>query len=130
MVKENKFKKYFSNLNSEENWEKKQRIGKLLTGFAIVLAGSLILIKQMGIHLPNWLLSWEMILIVVGFISLIKNNFKKVSGYILVLIGGTFILHDLIPEIINPRLLWPVIIIFVGFSMILKSFNNKKESLF
>lgn len=131
MRKENKFKQHFNNLQMDANWEKRQRTGKILSGFFIIIAGFLILLKQMGIEIPHWILSWEMILIVIGFITLIKHSFKKMSGYILILIGATFMLHDLLPDYINPKLLWPILIISIGFSMVLKSlFKDTKKMSF
>jgi predicted membrane protein len=131
MKTEKQFKNRFNNLNMDANWEKRQQTGKILAGFFIIIAGFLILLKQMGTEIPHWILSWEMILIVIGVITLIKHNFKKTSGYVLILIGATFMLHDLLPDYINPKLLWPILIIFVGVSMILKSlFKDKKKQAF
>lgn len=131
MEKETQFKNRFNNLSMDSNWEKRQRIGKILAGFFIIIAGFLILLKQMGTEIPHWILSWEMILIVIGVITLIKHNFKKTSGYVLILIGATFMLHDLLPDYINPKLLWPILIIFIGASMILKSlFKDQKKQTF
>jgi len=131
MKKETQFKNRFNNLNMDANWEKRHKTGKILAGFFIIIAGFLILLKQMGTEIPHWILSWEMILIVIGVITLIKHNFKKTSGYVLILIGATFMLHDFLPDYINPRFLWPVLIIFIGLTMILKSlFRDNKNHAF
>ena len=131
MKRETQFKNRFNNLNMDANWEKRHKTGKILAGLFIIIAGILILLKQMGTEIPHWILSWEMILIVVGFVSLIKHSFKKTSGYVLILIGATFMLHDFMPDYINPRFLWPVLIIFIGLTMILKSlFRDNKNQPF
>lgn len=131
MRKENRFKERFNNLQMDENWEKRQRTSKTIAGLFIVTAGSLILAKQMGVEIPHWVLSWEMILIAVGFVSLIKHQFKRMGGYILILIGSVFMLQDVMPDLINQKFLWPVLIIFFGIVMIFKSLfrGQKKKSV-
>ncbi|MEN9304476.1 MAG: hypothetical protein RL264_2905 [Bacteroidota bacterium] len=128
MKREHRFKEHFNHWNMDENWAKRQRISKALAGGLIVTAGSLILAKQMGAPLPHWLFSWEMILISIGFVSLVKHQFKRMGGYIMVFIGSTFKLHDIFPNVVDTKILWPVIIIFIGAYMIFKSlFGGQKK---
>jgi len=115
----------------DENWETKQRSSKVIFGVLVLAVGVLILLKQIGIHIPHWLLSWEMILIAVGSVLLIKHNFKKTAGYILILIGSLFMLKDFYPDLIEARFIWPVLIILIGASMILKNgfFKTEKKEI-
>lgn len=113
----------------DENWERNQRNSKIFGGLLVITAGVLILLNQMGFAFPPFLLSWEMILIAVGSVMLVKHNFKKTGAYIMILIGLTFMLNDIYPDVINTKFIWPVLIIALGISMILKTGNSKKQKL-
>lgn len=108
-------------MEMDENWMKNHRNSKILGGLFVIAAGVLILLKQIGMPIPHWVLSWEMILILIGFVMLVKHNFKKTGAYILILIGGAFLANDFVPDLIEPRFIWPVLIIILGASMIFKS---------
>lgn len=110
----------------DENWEKNNRNSKILGGLLVIGAGALILIKQLGMPIPGFLLSWEMILIAIGSVMLVKHNFKKPGAYIMIAIGSVFLLHDFMPNVIEPKFIWPILIIALGISMILKPFTKKK----
>lgn len=103
------------------SWQKSQRRGKALGGFFIVLFGLLYLLAELGVQIPRWVFSWEMILITIGFVVTVKHKFKKLFGYALMAVGLVFLLRDFYPFYINVRLLLPVIIIVWGLSMIFKS---------
>jgi predicted membrane protein len=126
-------KKHKNCMHMDENWEKHQRNSKILSGIFVIAAGVLILLKQSGMFIPHWLLSWEMILIAVGCVMLIKHNFKKTSAYVVIAIGGLFMLHDLLPDLIDRRMIWPIVIILIGFSILLKSlfpgFKKKQPTI-
>lgn len=115
----------------DENWDSRQRNSKLLGGLIVIAAGVLILLRQSGMLIPHWLLSWEMILIAIGVVMLVKHNFKKTGAYILIVIGGLFMLNDFVPDLIEPRFIWPVLIIVLGVSMLLKSgfMTSKKKNI-
>lgn len=115
----------------DENWERNHRNSKIVAGLIIIAAGVLILMKQVGMEIPKWLLSWEMILISIGVVMLIKHNFKKIGAYILIAIGSVFLLNDVFKDFIEPRFIWPVVIIIIGLSIILKTglFKGKKEKV-
>lgn len=127
--KKNKMKKSKHFMEMDENWEKNHRNSKILGGLFVIAAGVLILLKQIGLPIPHWLLSWEMILILIGIVMLVKHNFKKTGAYILIFIGAAFLANDFVPDIIEPRFIWPVLIIILGASMILKSgaISSKKK---
>ena len=128
MEREHRLKKRFSELRMDENWQKRQRVGKITAGIFVITAGVLILMSQMGMVLPHWLLSWKMILIAAGVVNLIKHQFRHLAGYILIAIGGTFILSETMPNVVDPKFLWPFLIIFIGASMIFKSlFRGQKK---
>lgn len=121
----------------DQRTEKNHMRSKTLTGLIIVAVGILIFLDQIGLHIPRWLLKWEMILIAVGIVSLIKHSFRKTSGYIMILIGSAFLLNDFFPNVIDVQYIWPLIIVIFGLSILFKSglfgkrlLNKRKESAF
>lgn len=122
--------KNFNNpFEMDNNWQKNQMRSKILAGILIIMAGVLIFLNQIGMQIPHWLLSWEMILMAAGFVTLVKHSFRKTAGYIMILIAAVFMLNDFYPGIIEVRFVWPLLIIVVGLSMLFKSglFNFKKQ---
>lgn len=109
--------------------EKNHQKSKVIGGLLVIVAGILVLLHQMHLPIPKWLLSWEMILIAIGFVMLIKHNFQKTGAYIMILIGGVFMLKDFYPTLIETRFVWPVLIIVFGISMLLKNtkWSSKKK---
>lgn len=100
---------------------------KLLAGLLVITFGVLILLSQIGFHIPKYLYSWEVILMVIGFLSLVKHKFRKTWGYVLIAVGGVFLLNDFYPHTIEMRFVYPAIIIIVGFSIVLKSLYREKN---
>jgi predicted membrane protein len=131
MDKRERFRRKFNAQFMDEDWQKRQRISKIVTGLLIIAAGILIMLKQMGIFIPHWILSWKMLLIAIGFLTLIKHKFKNTGGYIMIMIGTAFLLKDIVPGWIDPKFIWPVIIIGVGILIIAKTiiFDPKKKML-
>lgn len=101
------------------------RKGKSIAGAILLVVGVLLLIKQFDLFFfPNWLFSFPMILIALGFFIGAKNNFRNVASIILIIIGTAFLLDDIIPGFHLHNISWPVIIICFGVWLILK--RNKR----
>lgn len=101
--------------------QKGHRRGKIAGGLAIVFFGVVYLLKQLGYHIPSYLLSWQMILIVIGIVVLIKHKFSKFHGYLMIIIGKLFLLAEWYPKLINVKIILPVAIIIVGLAIVFLS---------
>ncbi|AEA42885.1 LiaF transmembrane domain-containing protein [Fluviicola taffensis] len=115
--------------------QKSHRRGKIAGGLAIVFFGIIYLMKQLGYHVPSYLLSWQMVLIVVGIIVLIKHKFRKFHGYLLIIIGKLFLLSEWYPHLINNKIIFPIGLIIVGLFIVFsksKRFDryNKRKKRF
>ena len=69
----------------------------LISGIAFLLLGVTWLLRRLDIdiQLPDWVLSWQMFLILLGAI-LSSNSEKKSSGLILMGLGTLFLALDLL----------------------------------
>jgi len=104
--------------------QKSHRRGKIAGGLGIVFFGVVYLLKQLGYHIPDYLLSWQMILIVIGIVVLIKHKFSKFHGYLMIIVGKLFLWAPWYPNLINVKIIIPVAIIVVGLAVVFLS--NKK----
>lgn len=94
--------------------------GNLTIGLIILVIGSVLLFRKMGIFIPGWILSWPMILITIGLITLVKHNFKSGFGVFMVLFGSFFLLkRELNLPFEIEQYLIPVGLIVLGLFIIL-----------
>jgi len=100
---------------------------RLLVGMLLILVGiALVLDKMHFIFLPGWVISWPMLLLVIGVFSMLTND-RPVPGIFLILIGGFFlaqrVFHDFGYYFFN---FWPVIFIVAGIFIILSLASGHK----
>lgn len=109
------------------HWKKYRHTtaGRVLAGTLVVVAGAVLLAKQLGVEMPEWLFTWPMLLILIGLYSGARHLFCNPSWVILVGIGGVFLYDQCNPDINLATLIWPSIIILIGLLMILKSRKPK-----
>lgn len=108
-----------------------KRNKSIYTGVAILLVGLIWLLRKMGLELPYWLLSWEMLLIAIGAIIGIDTKFKNPTSYILMAIGSVFLIDDVfgIPFRVMDYF-WPLLVITVGLVIIFQSRIRAKRVAF
>ena len=103
-----------------EELEQRHRRGKVWAGIFIVAVGSLLLARQLGALIPEWIFSWKMLLIGVGLFMGARRAFRGAGWLIPVAIGSVFLLEDFYPELTVKAYLWPLLFIFLGLVMIFK----------
>lgn len=105
--------------NSRVNHSRRK---KSFFGLAVILFGVWWLLRRMDIEIvPDWVMTWPMILIIIGLFQLISHGFRSVGGYIMVFIGSVFLAKNAfnIPITIEPYF-WPVVVIFIGIIIFFK----------
>lgn len=112
----------------EPGTKQSRLLAKILTALVVIAFGVMVLLHQLGFKLPTYLFSWELILILIGTISLIKHRFRMAFGYFLIAIGVLFMINDYYPEAIEMRFVWPVLIILFGIMIFVKAISKKDES--
>lgn len=128
------------------NWDKQtnhhwhRTFNTIVTALVFIVAGAMLLGRNLDIIPPyvfRIVVSWQMLLIVLGVSSLVKRNLA--AGFVLLTIGAFF----LIPVITGIekewfRTYWPVIFIIIGIVLLFKRRNfrragnwdwNKKENI-
>lgn len=108
-------------------YEKSHKRGKVVGGIFVVIAGCLLLARELGVELPHWLFSWKTFLIALGLFVGFKHGFKNFSWLILILVGGAFIVADVYPELAIKHLLWPLMVILVGLFIIFKPRHRHRQ---
>lgn len=97
---------------------KRSSVGK---GLIIFLIGLFFLVRNLDLHLPGWVLSWEVLLICIGLIIFTVSGFKNYAGLVLMGVGATFLSKEfLFLSFDISRYIWPTILILVGIIIIFK----------
>lgn len=79
-----------------ENFIKKNHTDKQLGwGILIVVIGSVLLLRNSGIDIPHWVLSWHTIMLGAGLWIGYRKNFQGSGWLAFTLIGGFFTLRDI-----------------------------------
>jgi len=76
-----------NNLNHNDNNNTKNP-GRALSGFIIAIIGIALLLNNMHLDIPEWVLSWSNFLILIGVFIGVRRNFKGIAWLILILIGA------------------------------------------
>jgi predicted membrane protein len=112
-------------MSNDIDIQNKPRNNKAIAGVVLLLVGAVLLLHQLDVFLfPFWLISWPMLLIVIGVYSGAKRNFRNSGWLIMVLVGTVWLLNTALPGHNVGRVTWPVMIIIFGLWMILRRGNR------
>ena len=70
--------------------------------------------------LPDWMFSWQFLLIIIGIFSGLAHAFRGPGWLIMILIGTFFLMDQLIPGLDIHRFIWPAVIIVIGLIMLIR----------
>jgi predicted membrane protein len=105
----------------EAKMERGHRHGHIWTGALLLLIGGVALARNYVPEFPNWVFTWQMLLITLGLFIGIRHRFHGMAWFILLLIGGTFLANEYILTDKQRITLWPVILIAIGLFFIFRS---------
>lgn len=106
--------------NSGDEKRIRRQDGRIWTGIFILIIGVAALLKASLTDFPDWLFSWQMLLIALGFFIGLRHSFRDFTWLVMVLIGGIFLVNDIYPEFSFRRYMWPMALIVVGLFIILR----------
>jgi predicted membrane protein len=96
-------------------------------GGIIILIGTLLLVRELGFNLPDWMFKWYSFMILVGLAIVISSNFRDKGGMIVMLVGGVFLLQDVYSDLPVRNYILPVGVIIVGLLFIIGAARRKKQ---
>jgi predicted membrane protein len=94
--------------------------GRILVPIGLVSVGGVLLAHQIGMPMPEWMFTWQFLLIVIGIFSGLAHAFRGPGWLIMILIGTFFLMDQLIPGLDIHRFIWPAVIILVGLIMLIR----------
>jgi len=101
---------------------------RALAGLIVVAVGGVLLANKAGADIPDWLISFPMLLIAVGLFIGVKHKFTNWGWMIPTGIGLVLLTDRLITDISISQFIWPVIIIGVGLVMIFRPKRHRHEA--
>jgi len=106
------------------------RMQAVVFGIMVIVAGLVLIFNNMGMiepELKKVLISWQMLLIVAGFINLFGRT-SRLLGLILIAVGGFFILPKFmdLPENFTATF-WPLIVVIAGLLIVFFSLKRIKR---
>ncbi|MEJ8817955.1 LiaF transmembrane domain-containing protein [Lacibacter sp. H407] len=113
-----------TNNRSNEKW----------IGLTILGVGVLILLRNLNLPIPTVFFSWPMILIAIGLVVALKDNFKGNSWIILMGLGAFFLFIKTHPEWNLRIFIAPAILIAIGLSFLFRRkggfiIDKRKDSI-
>lgn len=101
---------------------------RLYFGIILIVLGVILILERLNLipeSLADMLISWQMLLIGIGVLSLIGGN--RTAGTILIVIGGTFLIPELItvPHELR-RIYFPLILVAIGLAILLRRHDKHK----
>ncbi|MET4139806.1 DUF5668 domain-containing protein [Pedobacter sp. UYP1] len=78
-----------------ENYKYKNRSNRIWSGLILLIIGSVFLLRNFGIFIPDWIFSWPTLLILIGLVIGFKRRFHGGGWLMMVLIGGYFNVQNL-----------------------------------
>ena len=107
------------------NYMKSRNDGSIAFGTIILVIGIVLLFRKFGLYIPDWVLTWPMILIAVGTYTLINQQFKSFVGSVVLFVGIFFLLkREFDLDLGIDQYLWPLGLIALGIYLITQ---KKKE---
>jgi predicted membrane protein len=104
----------------DDRWPNNKRNERVSGGLVLLLIGSVLLARQLGAPLPDWLFTWPMILIAVGLFMGIKLRFRNPGWLLPTFIGTVFLADQMILGVNLKPFIAPVIIIGIGLLFIFR----------
>jgi len=95
-------------------------------GIIFLLIGIFLFVRTLDPNVPEWVFSWQTLLMTIGVIVLVMSNFKNWGGLIMILVGTIFMIKEYVYLSYDvTRFIWPAVFTVVGLALI---FGKRQES--
>lgn len=102
---------------------------KIFFGLTLAIVGALLLSKKFGYEYPDWLITWPMLLILIGVGKIIRKGFSHLSWLPFILIGGLFLAEKIDPSFEVSNYILPIILITAGLFIIFGRNKNPEACI-
>lgn len=93
----------------------------IIAGFILILRKSTVLPEPLDHFIDNIVFSWQMLLIVIGVITLAGSD-NKTPGVVLISVGGFFMIPELFTDFFRSfNFFWPALFIVIGVVLLINS---------
>jgi uncharacterized integral membrane protein len=97
----------------------------ILAGLFLLAIGAVLISRNVGVDLPDWLFKWPMIPIVIGLFIGISNGFRDMGWLVVSGVGFFFLADDIWQEVNVSRFVIPGIIVLIGLVLITRPFRRR-----
>jgi predicted membrane protein len=99
----------------------------LFFGLMLCTVGGLLIARQAGAPIPEYVFTWQMLLIAVGVFSGISNGFRHMFWLVPTAVGVIFLVREYFPnQAIEPYLI-PAALIIVGLLIMIRTTRSKNR---
>lgn len=102
------------------------RSGRIFGGVVVMVVGGLLLARQVGADIPEWIFTWPSLLIVLGLYVGARHSFKS-FGWLIPIGIGAFLLSREHIDLDIWRYFWPVVIILIGIGIMFKPRHRRQR---
>jgi predicted membrane protein len=108
--------------------ERRKSDKRFYFGVILITVGVILILERLNLipeSMADMLISWQMLLVGVGVLSLIGGN--RTAGTIMIVIGATFMIPELItvPQEVR-RIYWPLILVAIGISILMRQRDHQR----
>lgn len=109
-------------MDKQSNSQKKRSGRKSFFGLFVIFLGAWWLLRRIRPEeVPDWILTWPVLVIALGFVTLLSHGFRNAGAYILMFIGSFFLFRDYLafPSGIDVYIL-PGLVMLLGLLILFK----------
>jgi predicted membrane protein len=112
--------------------ERRRSDKRFYFGVILIIVGVILILERLNLipeSVADLLISWQMLLIGIGVLSLIGGN--RTAGTILIFVGGTFLIPELItvPHELR-KIYFPLILVAIGVAILMRQRDHQKINAF
>ncbi|HVI45665.1 MAG TPA: DUF5668 domain-containing protein [Chitinophaga sp.] len=97
-------------------------------GLILIIVGVCLLLQKMDLDIPNWVFSWQMLLIGIGLLVGLKHRFMGSAWLIMISVGGIFLAGEIMDWPYNSaRFIWPLVLIVIGIAVVFNRHRHDDE---
>jgi hypothetical protein len=113
-------KNYASKMENNGAGNEPSKMSKIVGGLLVVITGLHFLARQNNVPVPQWVFTWQMLVISIGVFTGFKHGFRSIFWVILIFVGVVFLIRDYVPGFQYGNLVWPLALIAFGLYIVFK----------